>query len=102
MLRDRYYESLSERKVNIRLPDIQSFFLFSLTLGINYFAIALRKPGDIYDPQPFSLSDVLNWRFPIGGPEWVCSAANREMPYVADVFCDFQDEILKPMGESRA
>jgi|GEM_PF-2202548 len=99
MLRDRFYESLSARKTNIKLPDVQSFFLYSFTLGINQFAIGLRRPGDVYDPKPFSAEDVLSRRFPIRGPEWVCNTANMEMYSVENAFCDLQNEILVPTAK---
>ena len=35
--RDGYFASLEQRRVPIRLPDIQSFFLYAFTLGLNRF-----------------------------------------------------------------
>ena len=100
-LRDKYYEVLSKEKIPIRLPDIQSFYLYAFALGINQTSVYLLDPEDLSIPRDVPSEEILDRRFQIRGPEWVCNTVNIEMPYVENVFCDFQDLILKPIGESK-
>lgn len=96
-MRDHYYETLSQRNVPIRFPDIQSFFLYSFTSGINLSSFLLMDPRDIPSFSQISSADILKRNFPIRGPAWLCNAINVEIPFVENVFCDFQDEILMPI-----
>jgi hypothetical protein len=100
ILRDNYYHTLSQRNVPIRLPDIQSFFLYSFTLGINKFSFLLMDPTDVPNSRQIPSTEILNRHFPIRGPQWLCNAVNKEMPYLENVFCDFQDDLLKPIMKS--
>ena len=105
LLRDAYYRSVEERHVPIRLPDIQSFFLYSFTLGVNSLPYLLSLPDEIEQPpadvnELIPSDEVLARQFTIRGPEWLCAAANREMPSVENVFCAFQNDVLLPMAKS--
>jgi hypothetical protein len=98
-LRDSYYDLIREKDLPIRFPDLQSYFLYSFTKGINLFWTAGVCPKDSTVVTPIRPDDILDRRFPILGPEWLCDAANREMPSVENVFCDFQNELLVPVGQ---
>jgi hypothetical protein len=98
-LRDRLYDHVAQTGRPIRFPDIQSFFLFAFTLGINQKSPALLAPEDRQNLVRASIPDVVARRFPIHGPQWLSTAANREMPHVENAFCDFQDEVLIPFAK---
>jgi hypothetical protein len=99
-LRDAFYAFVSREAIRIRFPDVQSFFLYSFTRGVNLFTPYLADPEDLSDVHPISVDEIIGRRFPIYGPDWVCLAANREMPSLENVFCDFQDNVLVPVGRS--
>lgn len=85
----------------MKLPDIQSYFLFAFTIGINLYSAALLDPEEIKSmpDSPYESighNGIINRLFPIRGPEWLCNAANREMPFMENVFCDFQDKLIVP------
>jgi hypothetical protein len=94
-----YYRWLGER-TTIRFLDLQSFFLYSFTLGVNRFSSILLDPADIADLHLIPSEEILSRHFPIRGPEWLTNAANAEMRSVEDVFCDFQNELLVPIGKT--
>lgn len=98
-LRNMYYNSLTKQNPDVELIDIQSFFLYSFTAGLCMHSDALMDPQDLPGPRRISLEDILNRHFPIRGPEWLCNAADSEMSYVADAFCEFQDEALIPIEQ---
>ena len=98
-IRDGFYSSLAERNTNIELLDVQSYFLFAFTKGINEYSVSLLNPDEIVPPKPITSEQILNRRFPIRGPEWVCDAANREMEHIANVFCDLQNEFIVPLAK---
>lgn len=98
-IRDGYYSSLRERNTNIKLPDVQSFFLFAFKEGVNPYSMFLLNPDEIIPPKPITSEQILSRRFPIRGSEWVCDAANREMPFIEKVFCDFHDQIIVPLAK---
>lgn len=98
-LRDDYYAQIPQGG-QIRLPDVQSYFLYSFTLGVNLFAPTLANPAHLVDPHLLPPNDILERRFPIRGPEWLCNAANAEMPSVENVFCDFQNKMLIPLAKA--
>jgi hypothetical protein len=94
-IRDHYYHQVLS---TICFPDLQSYFLFAFTMGINKFSSILLDPEDLSKDVPPIGKEVLARHFPIPGPQWLTEAANAEMPYVENVFCDFQNEILIPTG----
>ena len=100
-LRDRYFSSIS----TVRLPDIQSFFLYAFTLQLNKYSLVLLSNEaaeellEIGSPY-ISNEQILERGYPVIGPQWLCDAVNREMPHLENVFCDFQNELIIPASKS--
>jgi hypothetical protein len=94
-LRDFYYH---QGPPSIRFPDLQSYFLYAFTLGVNKFSWVLLDPKDLPEVVPPVGEEILARHFPVNGPRWLTDAMNSEMPYLENVFCDFQDKILVPIG----
>lgn len=99
-LRDGLYDHARTAGISLRFPDVQSCFLYAFTRGVNQFSFGLMDPDDIPEPARVSIEQVLARRFPILGPQWLCNAANREMPTLENVFCGLQDEVLVPAGRT--
>lgn len=99
-LRDAFYAQLQRNNAPICFPDVQSYFLYAFTMGINRFSVFLMEPSDSPTAHPIPPHAILGRHFPIRGPEWLCNAANREMLPVENVFCDFQNKLMVPIART--
>jgi len=103
VIRDLLVEYLEKSgRTKIDLPDVQSVFLYAFTAGINDCMISFYDLEEIDSVRSVPMEQVLQRRFPIRGPEWVCTAGNIEMSSVENVFVAMQDKIIIPSGERGA
>jgi len=99
-LQERLFsESKKQGREKVSLPDVQSVFLYAFTAGVNdgLFSFYDQRIGDSSDVP---MDQILRREFPIRGPEWVCAAANHEMPSIENVFCEFQNKIIVPVAKN--
>jgi hypothetical protein len=98
-LRDDFYRWAPKP---IRLPDLQAFFGYAFTLGINFVAHPLV---DCEMEDAMTLVEgpqILRRQYPIRGPAWVGEAAHRERARVEAVFCAIHDQLIVPAFKGQA
>lgn len=95
-IRDSLYSAVGG---TMGVAEIESYFLYSFTVGVNTFAPMLLKKEHRSDASLLPANEILARRLPIHGPGWLATAVDREMPAVAGVFSDFQSNIVAPIAK---